>query len=53
MTNIELFADLVLPDGNVLTIDTKNSQNQAVAIIKNQIIAVGSTVEISTLISGK
>ncbi len=53
MTNIELFADLVLLDGNVLTIDTKNSQNQAVAIIKNQIIAVGSTVEISTLIGKK
>lgn len=53
MTNIELFADLVLLDGNVLTIDAKNSQKQAIAVLKNQIIAVGSTIEISTLIGKK
>jgi predicted amidohydrolase YtcJ len=39
-------ADLVLYNGNVLTVDTENSVAQAIAVSNGRIVAVGSTDEI-------
>jgi predicted amidohydrolase YtcJ len=45
-------ADLVIINGKILTIDKDNPAAEAVAIKGEKIIAVGSTKEISKLISG-
>jgi predicted amidohydrolase YtcJ len=45
----ELFADLVLLNGNVITVDSKNSIGQAVAVKGNRIVKVGRSVEIKKL----
>ena len=45
-------ADLVIINGKVLTIDKDNPAAEAVAVKGEKIIAVGSTIEISRMISG-
>jgi len=50
MSKIGLFADLVLINGNILTLDGENSIVEAVAILRDRIIQIGSTVDISPLV---
>ncbi len=46
----EQSADLVLRNGNVVTVDESNSKAEAIAIVGDRIIAVGSNQEIDGLI---
>jgi len=43
------FADRVLVNGNILTVDAKNSIAEAIAISDGRIMAVGTTTEIEAL----
>ncbi|MCZ2809666.1 MAG: amidohydrolase [Candidatus Bathyarchaeota archaeon] len=45
-----LFADLVLLNGKVVTVDSKNSIAQAVAVKGNRIVQVGRSVDIKKLV---
>ncbi len=47
-----LVADLVLTNANVLTVDVNNPGAQAVAIVGDKIVAVGSTDEIAAFVGG-
>src|SRR3954467_3084546 len=46
----KIHADLVLRNGNILTVDSKFSTAQAVAIREGRFLAVGKNADISTLI---
>src|ERR1700724_1360351 len=49
----EVPADLILTHGKILTVDTKDSVAQAVAIRQGKIIAVGSDQQIQALAGPK
>jgi predicted amidohydrolase YtcJ len=49
----EFYADLVVIDGNVITVDKNSPQAQAFAVKSDKFIAVGSTVDIKKLIGSK
>src|SRR5699024_213660 len=48
-----MYADIVFKNGNVVTVDSKNTVAEAVAIKKNSILTVGSNEQINPYINRK